>query len=55
MNTLTELKTRPKMARSRMETTKNGNTTVVYDDSVHHLLRIAMALKAETITIASLH
>ncbi len=57
MNTtnIDEIKTRPPMARSRLEATKNGNTTIVYNDSTHFLLRVAMALKADTVTITSLH
>lgn len=58
MNTTQNLKvveSRPINARSRMEaTTPNGAVTIVYDNSPQQLLRIALGLKAISITITTL-
>jgi len=50
------IKTRNPNARSRMEAiSPSGNVTIVYNDSIQQLLRIALGLKADTITITTMH
>jgi len=56
INNLAVIEKRPVNARSRMEAiAPDGRVTIVYNSSTQQLLRIALGLKAEQITITTLH
>lgn len=56
LNNLAVIPKRPSNARSRMEAiAQDGRITIVYNDSIQQLLRIALGLKAEQITITTMH
>lgn len=56
LKTMEVVKIRPNNARSRMEVRNHdGSITVVYNNSIQQLLRIALGLKAENINITTMH
>lgn len=56
MNNLNVISERPVNSRIRMEaTTPGGQVAIVYNTSYQELLRIALALKATSITMSDVH